>query len=161
MTRVGFRRVRSDRRYHDRRSDEERRRLPEERPLRKVLVAGSRGWDDVAAVVAELEKLHPECVVVHGGCRGADQIAGVVAETLGLKTRVYPADWRAHGKAAGPIRNRLMLSSEHTADDPVNLCLAFCDDVENSRGTKDVIALAEAAGVEVRLVRSSRVSASG
>jgi hypothetical protein len=47
-------------------------------------------------------------VVVHGGARGVDRWAGTLAARLGLEAVCVPADWDAHGKAAGPIRNVAM-----------------------------------------------------
>jgi hypothetical protein len=74
-----------------------------------VLVCGSRGWTDETAIHRELEKLAPGSRVIHGGARGADSIAGELARERGLEVVVYPADWHAHGKGAGPIRNQQML----------------------------------------------------
>ena len=45
----------------------------------------------------------------HGGARGADRTIGRVANQLGWPVEVLPADWRRHGRAAGPIRNRELL----------------------------------------------------
>lgn len=44
-------------------------------------------------------------VVVHGGARGVDRWAGTLAARIGLGVVEVPADWEAHGKAAGPKRN--------------------------------------------------------
>ena len=45
----------------------------------------------------------------HGGARGADRAIGRAALQLGWSVEVLPADWRRHGRAAGPIRNRELL----------------------------------------------------
>ena len=47
--------------------------------------------------------------LLHGGARGADRTIGRAAHQLGWPVEVLPADWRRHGRAAGPIRNRLLL----------------------------------------------------
>ena len=47
--------------------------------------------------------------LLHGGARGADRAIGHSARQLGWPTAVLPADWRRHGRAAGPIRNRELL----------------------------------------------------
>ena len=44
-----------------------------------------------------------------GGARGADRTIGRAANQLGWSVEVLPADWRRHGRAAGPIRNRELL----------------------------------------------------
>ena len=47
--------------------------------------------------------------LLHGGARGADRAIGRAAFQLGWSVEVLPADWRRHGRAAGPIRNRELL----------------------------------------------------
>jgi predicted Rossmann-fold nucleotide-binding protein len=47
--------------------------------------------------------------LLHGGARGADRTIGRAAHQLGWPVEVLPADWRRHGRAAGPIRNRELL----------------------------------------------------
>lgn len=39
---------------------------------------------------------------------GADWFAERTARELGWQIEAYPADWKTHGDAAGPIRNELM-----------------------------------------------------
>jgi predicted Rossmann-fold nucleotide-binding protein len=79
-------------------------------------------------------------VVITGGARGADKHAKSFALEEGLETEVYKPDWKAHGKAAGPIRNAKML-----ADGKPDLVVAF----PGGRGTADMVSKARAAGVEV------------
>jgi predicted Rossmann-fold nucleotide-binding protein len=47
--------------------------------------------------------------LLHGGARGADRTISRAAFQLGWPVEVLPADWRRHGRAAGPIRNRELL----------------------------------------------------
>lgn len=44
--------------------------------------------------------------VVSGGARGADTLGERWARKHGIPVRVFKPDWLRHGKAAGPIRNR-------------------------------------------------------
>jgi predicted Rossmann-fold nucleotide-binding protein len=48
-------------------------------------------------------------LVLHGGARGADAAIARAAHQLGWSALVMPAEWRRHGRAAGPIRNRELL----------------------------------------------------
>src|SRR5882762_7047668 len=108
----------------------------------KVLVTGDRWWNDVKMVVDVLEQLPPSTTVIHGGCRGADIIADVASQALGFTVISYPIiddEWARLGHAAGPIRNQRMIDEQHLPDDPINLVIAFHDDIENSRGTKDIL----------------------
>ena len=81
---------------------------------------------------------------------GADKIAGEIATVFGLKVIPYPANWSAYGKAAGCVRNQLMLDREHPDE-----VWAFHEDLENSKGTKDMVERAEQAGIKVRKFSSS------
>jgi hypothetical protein len=78
--------------------------------------------------------------VVHGGAPGADSEAGVFARLRHAKEIIYRANWKAHGKAAGPIRNQRMLDEAKP-----ELVIAF----PGGRGTADMVRRAEAAGVPV------------
>ena len=120
----------------------------------RILVTGSRHWNDVTAVrrafddafssVAHLFGSTPDITLVHGGAGGADFIACDVAlREMGWSIEAHPADWRKHGKAAGPIRN------EEMVDAGAHICLAF--PVPGSRGTWDCIRKAADAGIPVRI----------
>lgn len=74
-------------------------------------------------------------------------MASTVAKSLGFKNIIpFPAEWEKYGKSAGPIRNRQML------DENPDLVIAFHDDIESSKGTKDCIKEAEKRGIEVQLI---------
>jgi len=111
----------------------------------KILVCGSRSWQDKEAIRDYLVR-HGATCVVEGAARGADNLAHEVATELGIENRRYPADWNTHGKAAGFIRNQQMLDQERP-----DLVLAFWDG-ETSHGTQDMVRRATAAEVEVTVV---------
>ena len=46
----------------------------------------------------------------HGAARGADQAIAAASDQLGWPQIACPALWQQHGRSAGPIRNRQMLS---------------------------------------------------
>lgn len=118
----------------------------------RILVTGSRNWEDEQLVRRELARCwseHGRIVVVHGACKtGADAHAAqwvadmVAADIAGVTEEPHPADWRTHGKAAGPIRNKQLIGAGAT------VCLAFirC----GSPGASHTAGLAEAAGIDVR-----------
>lgn len=114
----------------------------------RVLVCGSRGWNNPQIIWNALETLadhHPQATIIHGDARGADSIADHVAKALGLTVHAVPAQWEQFGKAAGPMRNKQMLDM---APDHV---LAFRSDGK-SNGTDHMIKLAARAGVPVRVI---------
>ncbi|MBM5794558.1 MAG: DUF2493 domain-containing protein [Cyanobacteria bacterium M_surface_7_m2_037] len=90
--------------------------------------------------------------LLHGAARGADQAITSAADQLGWPQIPYPAAWRDHGRAAGPIRNRQMLerSLDLVAALPLGaalLVIAF----PGSRGTASLVDRAR------RLSRSSAI----
>lgn len=82
-------------------------------------------------------------VWVHGAARGLDSLVERTAAEFKAQTEPHPADWDAHGKAAGIMRNAEM--AEFGAD----LCLAF--PCPRSVGTWDMIRRAVTAGIPVRI----------
>ena len=83
----------------------------------RVCVAGGRDFDNYPALKAALETLlatlppgkkGARLVIVSGGATGADRLGERFAKEHGLALEVYPADWSAHGRYAGPIRNAEM-----------------------------------------------------
>lgn len=114
---------------------------------RRVLVYGSRTWDDAAAVRRVIADLPADAVVIHGGAQGADTMAGLWAKARGLRVEVYPADWRKHGKAAGPIRNQQMVD-EGKPTDAIGFRMPG-----TSAGTDDMTRRLVAAGIPHRVDR--------
>lgn len=80
----------------------------------KIIIAGGRDITDYeivrqAVVQSGYWKAYGKMIeVVSGTARGADQLGEELAEKNGLVVHKFPADWNAHGKAAGPIRNAQM-----------------------------------------------------
>ena len=87
-----------------------------------------------------MHEMHEFSCVIHGGATGADSLASEWAEAGGVVVEVYPADWRSHGRAAGPIRNQEMLEKAGPA-----FLVAF----PGGRGTADMIRRAKKARIPV------------
>jgi len=82
-------------------------------------------------------------MIISGCARGADTLGIEWAEAKGVEVARFPADWKTHGRAAGPIRNQQMLE-----EGKPDLVVAF----PGARGTADMIRRARAAGVELILL---------
>lgn len=124
---------------------------------KRLLVTGSRDWDDEAAVHGHLDRIssqHPDLEIIEGGARGADTHARAWAQKRGKKVTTYQADWKTHGRAAGPKRNQRMLD-----EGKPERVLAFSRDLENSKGTKDMVRRARRAGLPVEVVDKVRKDA--
>jgi hypothetical protein len=114
--------------------------------LTRILVCGSRNFTNSEAIMAALLPYREAATVIHGGAPGADTLADVVARALGMDVLAYKADWKRHGKAAGPIRNQQMLD-----EGKPDLVIAF--PLPGSIGTLDMITRARRAGIAVDVKR--------
>lgn len=119
----------------------------------RVLVCGGRDWADTALTYRVLSRLHKQCgfeVVIEGDARGADRMAGYwarIARLQNIKEKVTDADYAAHGRYKAPkVRNQRMLDRYHP-----DLVVAF----PGGGGTADMVAKAQAAGVDVVQVSAS------
>lgn len=122
----------------------------------RVLVTGSRDWDDIEAIHEALFEVSREysvdgIVLVHGACpTGADAIADKLWRALPQDTapmlELHAADWQKYGRRAGPIRNRKMV------DLGADICLAFIKN--SSGGAENALRLARNAGIPCRVWRA-------
>jgi len=116
--------------------------------MMRVLVTGGRDFVDWQLLCETLDGLHSErqfTLLIHGDAKGADRLAGEWAKIRDVEIHASPADWKKHGRAAGPIRNREMLKEEP------QLVVAF----PGGKGTADMVAVATKAGIEVVVVPAS------
>ena len=105
--------------------------------MKKVLVCGSRHWNNWAKMKARLDRFTEMVCIVEGEQTGADIMAKQWAIGKKWPYTAVPADWKKHGNKAGPIRNRIMLDmlSLGSGDEVIG----FHEDFENSKGTKDCV----------------------
>lgn len=114
----------------------------------RVLVCGGRAYADRGELQRRLNALlsrHRALCIVEGGAQGADALAREWAIATGADLHQYEADWKRHGKAAGPIRNQRMLDESKP-----DLVLAF----PGGKGTADMVRRARAARVPVMEIGS-------
>lgn len=76
-----------------------------------VAVTGGRNYQEQDHVLRVLSELSPYTVrLVLGDCKtGVDCYALSYAEMMHMPFTVYHADWKKHGKSAGPRRNTAMI----------------------------------------------------
>lgn len=114
----------------------------------KIIVAGSRDFNDVELMRSELNSFVKELgtksiEVVSGGARGADHLGEHYAKHYNQACSVFPADWKQYGKRAGYIRNAEMAKYAEA-------CIVFWDG--KSKGTKHMIDLAKRYGIILKVV---------
>lgn len=110
----------------------------------RVLVCGGRDFADMGlfsrAMIEVGNSRGPITSIIAGGARGADTMAKHLAHAWNVPFRMFKADWAAHGKAAGPIRNQRMID-----EGKPDLVVAF----PGGRGTADMVRRARQSGVPV------------
>lgn len=123
----------------------------------RVIVAGSRGFDDFNLLVKELvncfesKGLLPEDIeIVSGTANGADKLGERFAEMIQdvMLTRM-PADWDKLGKRAGYIRNYEM--AMYAKENPNPMCFLFWDGA--SKGTEHMKNISVKAEIELHVVK--------
>jgi len=119
----------------------------------KLAIVGSRdlsiqNYDRMLGVVKN--QFRGVTAIVSGGAPGADALAEQVADALSLPKIIFPADWRKHGRAAGPIRNRLIAQE-------CDYLLAFVNKpLAESRGTNNCVNLALDYQKSVRVILATQ-----
>jgi hypothetical protein len=119
----------------------------------RVLITGSRRWDDQAFIdiilndMVQLRALTP-VTLVSGACpTGADAICEMLAARKRWTIERHPADWDNLGKRAGFVRNAEMVKLG------ADLCLAFI--LNQSNGAMHTADLAVNAGIETYVYHKS------
>ena len=107
----------------------------------KTIIAGSRigpSYQDVISAIEQCGWL--PTLIVSGTAKGADLLGEQWAIENNIPIEKYPPDWKKHGKAAGPVRNKLMAENAEAL-------IALWDG--KSTGTKHIIDYASKLGLRV------------
>lgn len=109
----------------------------------KLIIAGGRNLEAKREYFEMLDGLRlaikPDVTeVVCGLATGADAMGEWWAKLRGIPVKSFQADWKTHGKAAGPIRNRQM--AEYA-----DIVVLF----PGGRGTNSMFAEAKKAGIQI------------
>lgn len=114
---------------------------------KKVLICGDRNWINFKAIDLFINKYLPkEIIIITGNARGADYWAEQYCKINNIENKIFLADWKKYGRAAGPIRNRQML------DEKPSLVVAFHSDIKSSKGTKNTVTEARNRKISVLIV---------
>lgn len=136
--------------------------------MRRILVTGSRDWDNVASVFEHLthvmRRWGTDLIVIHGGAKGADTIAGQWASVQFVQEEVHPADWENCGNNCGPDHYRYrngqpycpragFVRNSKMVELGADICLAFIKN--NSKGATMCADLAEKSGIPTVRIKES------
>lgn len=119
----------------------------------KVIIAGSRKYDDYATLVEKCDKIlskklensNTQVVIVSGCAKGADSLGERYAVEKGLQVEKYPADWNRYGNSAGYRRNAQMAAI-------ADALIAFPKLGEANKGTMNMIECARKRGLLIRII---------
>lgn len=109
----------------------------------KLIVAGSRDFQDKDMLWAALDDYKGITQIVSGMSRGADYLGFQYATQHGIPVEKYIPDWENIGRSAGHVRNRQM-------GDYADELIAFWDG--KSPGTKGMIDYMKKLGKPVKVV---------
>lgn len=121
--------------------------------MKRVIVAGSRYYDDKEVLYSILDKVVAELgdniEILSGNCRGADRLGEQYAVEHGITVKKFPAHWMRYGNRAGYIRNKAM--AEYAGEENGYL-VAFL--LGESKGTKMMIDLAKKHGLKICIIKN-------
>lgn len=105
----------------------------------KLAVVGSRHWTNRLIFdhnlnywVSQRKPIYDGIMIITGGAKGADTMAKEYADENDIQCRIHDPNWEKYGKAAGPIRNSMIVAE---ADEMV----AFMRIDKENRGTWDAV----------------------
>lgn len=109
----------------------------------RTIIAGSRSITNYGVLVRAMARINwAPSVIISGAANGADRLGEQYAKSAGIPVELYPADWDAHGKRAGFLRNEQMAKNAQAL-------VALWDG--ESRGTKSMIELARKYGLRIHI----------
>jgi len=118
---------------------------------KRIIVPGTRSFENYTLMCEVLDKVLPkygdDIEIVSGHAEGADKLGERYASEHNIKCAVFPADWKSHGRKAGPMRNSQMIEYASKQDPAV---IAFWD--AKSHGTLDTLVKAQRAGIETMVI---------
>ncbi len=116
----------------------------------KVIVAGSREFDDYELLTSKLDKIlfniKDSIEIVSGTADGADKLGERYAQDRSYLIKRMPANWKLYNKSAGYIRNEEM--AKYAAPD--GACIVFW--VNKSKGSGHMIDLARKYNLKLRII---------
>ena len=119
--------------------------------MTRIIIAGSRQFNDYEKMLKTLDELGIHLIntidpieIISGHAPGADTLGERFAKAYDYPLKIFPADWKKYGRAAGPIRNEQMAKYASEADR--GILIAF--PIGESKGTRNMIKLAKQYGLD-------------
>jgi hypothetical protein len=116
--------------------------------MKIAVVTGTRRDTMAGAITRALDAWEPDVVLV-GDATGVDAEAREWTRVCGAQLVVFSANWRVHGKAAGPKRNAALADAAEAYARGPYVVQAFAVPDGSSIGTHDCVRALKARGVPV------------
>ncbi|MEM9067135.1 MAG: hypothetical protein AAGE52_01475 [Myxococcota bacterium] len=119
--------------------------------MKVAIFTGSRDLPYRLNIRLAIEGCVSESRHIYVGCcrTGLDAaVRDLSREMCPLGISVFRARWEAHGRKAGPLRNQQMVDAARMESDVI----VYAWPLGESRGTRDCMRRAKAAGFEVRVM---------
>jgi len=111
----------------------------------KLAVVGSKSFKDYEKLKEVLDEYEDVEEIVSGGAVGADSLAEQYAIEHHIPIKIFYPNWSKYGKAAGPIRNKLIIQR---ADKVV----AFWKTGQENRGTASSMRYANSMNKDLKII---------
>jgi hypothetical protein len=122
--------------------------------MKIAVVTGTRRDTMAGAITRALDAWEPDVVLV-GDATGVDAEAREWTRVCGAQLVVFSANWRVHGKAAGPKRNAALADAAEAYARGPYVVQGFAVPDAESRGTHDCVAALMTRGVSVQVVHGN------
>ena len=114
----------------------------------KVAIVGYRKFNNYSKFLEEVSSALVRwdweiTEIISGGAAGVDTLAELFAADLNVPITIYKAQWYRYGRAAGPVRNGLIVKDS-------DVMIAFLH--PDSRGTKNSIKQMDEAGKPIHTI---------
>ena len=111
-----------------------------------LAIVGTRTFNDYKLLKKKVDEINKKTkinLIISGGAKGADKLAEQYAKENKIPTKIFIPNWKKHNRAAGPIRNKLIIESSDKV-------IAFWDQI--SKGTLSSINLAKQMNKELVVI---------
>lgn len=121
----------------------------------RILICGDRNWTNkkrLFDVMIRIVRKHDTECIIEGEAKGADTMGREFGEYYKIPVLKFPEDWNKYHKGAGPIRNKQMLM-----EGLPTLIIGFHNNIDQSKGTKNMLYLAKNLSVKTLLVTDTEI----
>lgn len=119
-----------------------------------VIFSGTRKGAPNRILEKVFQEIPKDALFIHGAARGVDMQIDDLCRAHGRDRILIPANWEGRGKAAGPIRNQIMLETAYAIAQKRGCDIqVYAFPADDSKGTFHMINLARSYHIPVGVHR--------